>query len=62
MKCERCQINKDLSEFYFRKDSNNYRTNCKECVKQLRKIYRTENYDKVIESKKDYYNNQEKML
>ena len=61
MKCEKCQINKDLSEFYFRKDSNNYRANCKECVKQLRKIYRTENYDKVIESKKEYYyNNQEK--
>lgn len=61
MKCEKCQINKDLSEFYFRKDSNNYRTNCKECVKQLRKIYRTENYDKVIESKKEYYyKNQEK--
>jgi len=61
MKCEKCQIDKDLSEFYFRKDSNNYRANCKECVKQLRKIYRTENYDKVIESKKEYYyNNQEK--
>lgn len=61
MKCERCQINKDLSEFYFRKESNNYRTNCKECVKQLCKIYRTKNYDKVIESKKEYYyNNQEK--
>lgn len=61
MKCEKCQIEKELSEFYFRKDSNNYRRNCKECVKQLRKIYRTKNYDKVIDSKKEYYyNNQEK--
>ena len=60
MKCVNCQNDKELSEFYFRKDSNNYRSNCKECVKESRKIYGTDNYDKVKESKKEYYyNNQE---
>jgi hypothetical protein len=57
MKCKDCQIEKDIYEFYFRKETSKYRTNCKECVKKLRKIYRKENYDKVIESKKEYYNN-----
>lgn len=61
MICTKCQIDKSLSEFYFRKDTENYRKECKDCIKNLRKIYRTNNYDKVIESKKEYYyNNQEK--
>ena len=33
MKCKDCQIEKDIYEFYFRKESSKYRTNCKECVK-----------------------------
>ena len=61
MKCKDCQIEKDICEFYFRKETNKYRTNCKECVKNLCKRYRTENYNKVIDSKKEYYyNNQNK--
>ena len=61
MKCEKCHIEKEISEFYFRNETNKYRKDCKECFKLHSKIYRTENYDKVLESKKKYYyNNQEK--
>ena len=55
MKCTKCHLVQDLSNFYFRKDSNSYRSECKECVKKMRKIYRDENYEKVIISKKKYY-------
>ena len=30
--CTKCKIEKELSEFYFRKDSNSYRNECKECL------------------------------
>lgn len=29
--CTKCNLEKELTEFYFRKDSGKYRTNCKEC-------------------------------
>ena len=30
--CTKCFLDRPLSEFYFRKDSNSYRNECKECV------------------------------
>ena len=31
-KCSICKIDKQLSEFYIRKESGNYRKDCKECI------------------------------
>lgn len=31
--CKKCNIIKELTEFYFRKDNNKYRENCKDCCK-----------------------------
>lgn len=30
--CNLCKEEKSLSDFYFRKESNNYRSECKKCV------------------------------
>ena len=61
MICENCNLEKNNDEYYFRTDTNSYRSTCKECVKDARKKYREEEKDKVYESKqKYYYNNQDK--
>jgi hypothetical protein len=61
MKCKICNLEKDSSLFYFRLDTNKYRTSCKECTKSHIKQYRTDNCEKIVESKKKYYyKNQEK--
>lgn len=36
--CYKCNQNKELTEFYFRKDSNSYRNECKECTKKSKAI------------------------
>jgi hypothetical protein len=43
--CKKCNLEKDLSEFYFRKDSNKYRNDCKECFGSSTKDRRLENPD-----------------
>ena len=53
MICKTCNIEKDTSEFYYRLDTNKYRTSCKKCTKLHIKQYRDNNYDKVVESKKN---------
>lgn len=61
MICTICNLKKDSSLFYYRLDTNKYRTSCKECTKSHIKKYRINNYEKVVESKrKYYYENQEK--
>jgi hypothetical protein len=62
--CKKCKIEKDISNFYFRKDSNSYRNECKECfnlkiksrridnpnyLKNYLKGYRQKNKDKAKE-------------
>ena len=69
-KCSMCKKTKNLLEFWFRKDQNDYRANCKECCSKLRKKYykknkktlliwhkqyRLENRDKIIKQQKKYY-------
>lgn len=41
--CTKCFVDRPLSEFYFRKDSNSYRNACKTCVKK-----QTSNFKKII--------------
>lgn len=37
--CKKCRLEKPLSEFYFRKDSNSYRRDCKDCRAKYNKTY-----------------------
>lgn len=61
MICKICNLDKDSSLFYFRLDTNKYRTSCKECTKSGIKYYRNANPEIVVESKKKYYyKNQDK--
>lgn len=53
--CSDCHETKNLSDFYFRKESNTYRQTCKLCFKQNRKQYRDTNKENIQESKKQYY-------
>lgn len=39
--CCRCHKVKPLDEFYFRKDSNSYRTECKQCRKNYERLKKT---------------------
>lgn len=41
--CKNCNIEKDISEFYFRKDNNTYRSECKECIIANMAKYHEEN-------------------
>lgn len=61
--CKTCNIEKDLNEFYFRKDSRKYREECKRCfcgpINQLRPVnVFKENKDKII----DLYKTERKTL
>jgi len=48
--CKKCNLEKDLSEFYFRKDSSKHRNDCKECFGSKTKDRRLKNPDYM----KDY--------
>ena len=48
--CTKCGVEKELSEFSFRSDANDYRRQCKQCVSNNAKI----RYIKNIESVKEY--------
>ncbi len=54
--CEGCDIEKNITDFQFRKDNNKYRSECKKCLSEKRKIYVSENSDKIIERRKENYN------
>ena len=62
-KCLICLQIKDLSEFYFRKDLNNYRQWCIECEKKRTKNFYNENKDEILEKQHQHYkDNREIML
>jgi hypothetical protein len=75
-KCNKCGNEKELTEFFFRKDSQKYRNECKVCftesnkinrnvesMKEYNKQYIKINSEKIKEYKKQYYdNNKEKIL
>jgi hypothetical protein len=52
--CNRCKEIKDEGEFYFRKDNQKYRNECKECISKYQKQYRQDNKEKLAEQKKQY--------
>lgn len=60
--CIECGIEKNLNEFYFRKDTNKYRNKCKECTKKIIYTNRIKNYEKFKKiKKKSYQKNIEKI-
>lgn len=62
-KCLVCFQVKDLSEFYYRKDSKKYRNWCKECEKKRTITFYDENKEDILEKQHKYYKeNQEMML
>jgi len=52
--CSKCKKTKSILEFWFRKDQNNYRANCKECCSKLRKKYYKKNIEKLKKYWKEY--------
>lgn len=53
-KCNKCNIEKPLNEFYFRKDNNRYRNNCKFCCNKVSKTYQENNKEKLKRYYKEY--------
>ena len=61
--CSKCGIEKPITEFYFRKDSQKYHNQCKICLREKSSNYRKENIDKIKEQQKRYYKeNHERLL
>lgn len=70
--CSFCKISKDTSDFYYRKDNNSYRPNCKDCfnktlylsnknkIKERVKIWQTNNFDKIQQYKATWLDNNPK--
>ena len=52
--CKICGKEKLINEFYFRKDSNKYRNECKKCFLKLQKEFYEKNQDK-LKHKKEYF-------
>lgn len=61
-KCLICLQVKDLSEYYFRQDINNYRLWCKECEKRRTKSFYTENKEEVLQKQRQYYKDNRKLM
>ena len=56
-RCSKCDIAKELSEFSFRKDTQKYRNQGRDCFKLIIKEYRTINKHEIKIRKKEYPNN-----
>lgn len=58
--CNCCGIEKNINEFYFRKETNQYRKECKQCkLKKDHRYYENNKESKNSTSKKYYLNNKE---
>ena len=53
-RCSKCDNEKELPEFNFRKDTQKYRNQCRDCNKLINKENRTINKDKNKIRRKDY--------
>ena len=50
--CNKCDNEKEISEFNFRKDTQKYRNQCRNCSKLINKGYQTMNKDEIKIPKK----------
>ena len=53
-RCLTCNIEKELSEFSFRKDTQKYRNQCRGCIKLINEEHTTKNKDEIKIRRKDY--------
>lgn len=53
--CIKCNTTKDISQFTFRKDTQKYRNECKECVLKKNREYKLRDKDKIKHQSKEYY-------
>ena len=53
-RCSKCDVEKDLSEFCFRKDSQKYRSYCIQCCSIKQKEWRDNNPEQVKQNQKKY--------
>ena len=60
--CTKCGIEKELSDFYFRKDNNNYRADCKQCNNKISLYYHNTHKERISQSMKDWRNNNKMYL
>ena len=56
-RCSICDNEKELSEFNFRKDTQRYRNQCRNCNKLINEEYRTIKKDEIKTRNKEYRNN-----
>ena len=52
--CIKCKIEKDLSFFSFRKDTQKYRSQCQDCIKLINKEYQIRNKEQIDIQRKEY--------
>lgn len=52
--CTQCGKEKTISEFYFRKDRQQYRKNCIECFKKTHKKRYIKNHSIILKQRKEY--------
>ena len=61
--CTKCNLEKVLSEFHFRKDKNRHITVCRECQSKYNKNYILNNSEKIKRDKKRWNeNNKERVF
>ena len=53
-KCSKCDTEKDLSEFCFRKDRQKYNNQCRSCIKLINYEYKTKSLDQIRLRRKEY--------
>ena len=53
-RCSKCDIEKELTEFSFRRDSQKYRNQCRECIKLINKENQIINKDETKIKRKEY--------
>jgi hypothetical protein len=61
--CIKCKEEKELTEFYYRKDTNKFFNTCKLCKNKIKKEYYKNNKEKICVINKEYKeNNKEKVI
>lgn len=61
-RCNKCNLVKDRSHFYFRKNGKLSNSSCKECVSLIRKDHYKKHKPQILEERKEYrQENQEKI-
>ena len=53
-RCSKCDNEKQLYEFNFRKDTQKYRNQCRGCIRLMSKRYRTTNKEEIKLRRKIY--------